>query len=78
VCSADRAAARVPNTSRPVNIAGYWDGILAFLEHAVAEGFLRPQHREMLQVADDPKAAVSTLSSVEIPEVEKWIGRKDR
>jgi uncharacterized protein (TIGR00730 family) len=31
-----------------LNLAGYYDGLLALLDHAVAEGFLRPQNRALL------------------------------
>ena len=33
-----------------VNVDGYYDGLLAFLEHAVGEGFLSPATRERLTV----------------------------
>jgi hypothetical protein len=41
---------------RPVgllNVAGYFDLLIAFLDRAVAEGFLRPEHRGLLLVDDD-------------------------
>jgi len=41
-----------------VNTAGYWDGLLRFLDTAVEAGFLRAQNRELLQVAADAEAAV--------------------
>jgi uncharacterized protein (TIGR00730 family) len=34
-----------------LNVAGYYDGLLAMLDHAVAERFLRPAHRRLV-VAD--------------------------
>jgi hypothetical protein len=38
-----------------VNVGGYFDGLLAFLDHAVAERFFRPEHRAMLLVRDEPE-----------------------
>jgi hypothetical protein len=41
---------------RPVgllNVAGYFDLLIAFLDRAVAEGFLRPEHRGLLLADDD-------------------------
>ena len=35
-----------------VNHRGYYDGLIAFLGHAVAQGFLRPRHRAALHVRD--------------------------
>ena len=36
-----------------INVRGYFDQLLAYLDHAVAEGFLRPENRRMLLCADD-------------------------
>lgn len=41
-----------------INTAGYWDGLLAFLDTAVKAGFLKPQGRALLQVAPDAADAV--------------------
>jgi uncharacterized protein (TIGR00730 family) len=34
-----------------INTAGYWDGLLAFLDSTVAAGFVKQKNRELLQVA---------------------------
>ena len=34
-----------------LNVRGYYDGLAALLDHAVGEGFLRPQHRAVADVA---------------------------
>ena len=31
-----------------LNLLGYYDGLLGFLDHATAERFVRPDHREMI------------------------------
>jgi uncharacterized protein (TIGR00730 family) len=41
-----------------INTAGYWNGLLNFLDTAVASGFLRPENRDLLQVAGDAAEAV--------------------
>jgi len=41
-----------------INTAGYWDGLLAFLDSAVAAGFVRQGNRNLLRVAADAKEAV--------------------
>ena len=40
-----------------LNAGGYYDHLIGFLDHAVAERFLRPEHRELLVVADEPARA---------------------
>ena len=42
-----------------LNTAGYYDGFTAFLDHAVGQGFLRPEVRERLLVAPDPEALLA-------------------
>ena len=47
--------------SKPViliNTAGYWDGLLSFLDSSVVAGFLKQKNRELLRVAANAKEAV--------------------
>ena len=41
-----------------INTAGYWDGLLAFLDSAVAAGFIKQKNRELLRVAANAEEAV--------------------
>ena len=56
-----------------LNVRGYYDGLAAFLDHAVDEGFLRAQHRAVLSVADDPADLLDALAAFEPPRVGKWL-----
>jgi len=38
-----------------LNVAGFYDGLLDFLNHQTTQGFIRPEHRELL--AHDSQAA---------------------
>jgi uncharacterized protein (TIGR00730 family) len=44
-----------------INTAGYWDGLLAFLDTAVATGFLKPSNRALLRVAASANEAVRMM-----------------
>ncbi len=44
-----------------LNVNGYWDGLIAFIEHATASGFMSPQRRRQLLVATDPMQALELL-----------------
>jgi len=44
-----------------LNCEGYFDHLIAFLDHAVREQFLRPQHRDLLQADPDPAALLTSL-----------------
>ena len=56
-----------------LNTNGYFDHLLAFLDHALMEGFLRQGHRDMLQVDDDPDALLRKFRSYKVPVVQKWV-----
>ncbi|OFX24306.1 MAG: Rossman fold protein, TIGR00730 family [Anaeromyxobacter sp. RBG_16_69_14] len=58
-----------------LDVAGYWRSLVAFFEHAVQERFLRPQHRDLLLVAEDPPALLDALAAYEPAAQERWIDR---
>jgi uncharacterized protein (TIGR00730 family) len=41
-----------------INVSGYWNGLLSFLDTAVTAGFLKPRNRALLQVASSGQEAV--------------------
>jgi uncharacterized protein (TIGR00730 family) len=41
-----------------INTAGYWNGLLAFLDSAVTAGFVKPKNRGLVRVAASAKEAV--------------------
>ncbi|MGA2168213.1 MAG: TIGR00730 family Rossman fold protein [Terracidiphilus sp.] len=44
-----------------INTGGYWDGLLAFLDTAVAAGFLKQKNRGLLRVAGSAEEAVGVV-----------------
>lgn len=44
-----------------LNIEGYFDALIEMLYHAVDEHFMRPQHKDIWQVANTPEEAVELL-----------------
>ena len=44
-----------------LNTKGYYDPLLAMLDHAIGEGFMKPSHSQLWQVADTPAQAVALL-----------------
>jgi hypothetical protein len=61
-----------------LNVAGYYDHLLAFLDHMTGEGFLSPIHREMAIVDDDPERLLDRLAAWNPPSVRKWIDADER
>jgi hypothetical protein len=58
-----------------LNVAGYWDQLLAFIDHMVGERFLRAQQRDALLVSDSPSALVERLTSYQPVVLDKWLDR---
>jgi uncharacterized protein (TIGR00730 family) len=56
-----------------LNVLGYYDGLAALLDHAVEEGFLRPQHRAALQTADTPAELMERFVGWRPATVGKWL-----
>ena len=56
-----------------VNVCNYWDGFIAATATAVAEGFMKASHGELLRAAATPLDAINALlAPVPLPEP-KWI-----
>ena len=53
-----------------LNTLGYYDSLLALLNHAIGEGFMKTSHAGLWQVADTPAQAVALLHSSEPVEFE--------
>jgi uncharacterized protein (TIGR00730 family) len=56
-----------------LNVAGYYDPLLAFFDHALAERFLRPEHRAMVLVDSNPDWLLDRLAVFQPPDLDKWI-----
>lgn len=62
--------------ARPVGLldaAGYYGPLIQFFDRAVAEGFVRPEHRRLLLVGADPDALLDGFAAWQPPQVERWI-----
>jgi uncharacterized protein (TIGR00730 family) len=61
-----------------LNVAGFFDSLFAFLDHAERERFMRPAHRGMLSVESDAERLLDRLKTYVPPTVTKWIARGER
>jgi uncharacterized protein (TIGR00730 family) len=60
-----------------LNVAGYFDPLLAFLDHTIDEGFVRREQRAMVTVATTPAQLLDLFAAYEPPLVDKWITRAE-
>ncbi|MEO1657364.1 MAG: TIGR00730 family Rossman fold protein [Pseudomonadota bacterium] len=61
-----------------VNVNGYYEGLLTFLDHAVASGFVKQKHKELALVDADPDALLEALAKTDVSYEPKWIDRQNR
>ena len=45
-----------------LNVAGYFDPLLALVDHALGEGFVRPHHRPLMLDDDDPERLLERMA----------------
>jgi uncharacterized protein (TIGR00730 family) len=58
-----------------LDVDGYFDFLLAFMDRAVEEGFLAAAHRSIALHERDPEVLLQRLESWRPPAVDKWIER---
>lgn len=63
--------------SKPIgllNVNGYFDGLVAWIDHALDQGFIRPQHRSLIVIDSAPAALLDKLAAYQAPpSLVKWL-----
>jgi uncharacterized protein (TIGR00730 family) len=59
-----------------LDVAGYWQPLLAMLDHMVDERLLRAEHRHTLLVQRDPAALLDVLETYRHTATDKWLDRR--
>lgn len=59
-----------------LNVNGYFTPLLQFLDHAVAEQFVRPEYRALLVVDSEPSALIARMEGMEPPPLPRWVQRE--
>ena len=72
--------AQLSHHSKPIgllNVEGYYDHMLAMLDHAIDEGFIYPEHRELYMASDSPIELLQALDTYIPPEnMNRWLVRE--
>lgn len=58
-----------------LNVCGYFNSIIGFLEHSVSQRFLKRAHREMIMVDENPDGLLKQFESYKAPIEPKWINK---
>jgi uncharacterized protein (TIGR00730 family) len=58
-----------------LNIKGYYNDLIKFLDHSVEENFIVSEHRSMIIIDDDPESLLDKFLKYEPPKIDKakWI-----
>lgn len=56
-----------------LNVLGYFDSLLEYLDRAQGEGFLRPENRAMLMCDENAAGLIRQFERYTAPRVEKWM-----
>lgn len=59
-----------------LDVNGFYQHLVAHLDRAAEEGFLRMEHRQTLLVETDIDTLIDRLLSFEAPEVEEWSSKQ--
>ncbi|MEN6498820.1 MAG: LOG family protein, partial [Thermoguttaceae bacterium] len=60
-----------------LNVAGFYDTLLAVFDQVVTEAFVRPAHRSLVLVESDPQSLLERLAAFQPPQLQKWIERDE-
>jgi hypothetical protein len=66
--------------SKPVgllNTCQFFDQLIGFLDYAVTQEFLKPQHRAMILVEHDADPLLDRFMTYEAPAVHQWINKQE-
>lgn len=56
-----------------LNVDGFFDGLIQYLDHAVDMALLKPEFRRLLMVETDVDRLLDAVEAYEAPEVMQWI-----
>jgi uncharacterized protein (TIGR00730 family) len=60
-----------------LNVDGYYDGLISFLENSFDQQFVNELCRPMLMKANEPKVLLDQFAAYRAPKVHKWMGQDE-
>jgi len=60
-----------------LNVEGYYDGLIGFLENSFEQQFVNDLCRPMLMQSNKPEALLDQFSAYKAPKVRKWVGEDE-
>ncbi|MBI9046632.1 MAG: TIGR00730 family Rossman fold protein [Anaerolineaceae bacterium] len=56
-----------------LNVNGFYDDLIRFLDHVVAQGFIRDAHRQMILIDEKPFALLEKMANYKAPTISKLV-----
>jgi len=56
-----------------LDVDRYYDSLMKFLDHTVAEKIIRAEHHSMILIDDYPRALLVKMESFRAPLIKKWL-----
>lgn len=56
-----------------LNVGGFFDGLIEFIDHMSRSGFLKPEHAKCVLVENDPTQLLAAMETFRPPDLGKWI-----
>jgi TIGR00730 family protein len=60
-----------------LNVDGYYDSLIGFLDHVVQEEFVKPIHRSLLIVESNLDILLERYQHYQAPEIKRWVARDE-
>ena len=60
-----------------LNIDGYYDLLIGFLDHALTEQFVKKHHHGLLMVEETSDALLERFADYQTPAVTHWVGKNE-
>lgn len=60
-----------------LNVEGYYDSLITFLDHVLAEQFVKKHHHSMLIVETHPDTLLDRYVNYQPPVVRHWVGKDE-
>ena len=56
-----------------LDVAGYFTPLVELVEHAIAEGFIKSKHRQLIVLGHEPVELLDRLAAHHVPTVRQWM-----
>ena len=60
-----------------LNVEGYYDLLIGFLDHVAAEQFFKKDHHALLLVETNPDVLLDRYATYQSPELKHWLGKNE-